>query len=169
MPRAYVRRYLPGTLFPRKGSTSIEDSTRQFFKIGHSKIHGAGYGLFARMNIPKGTLVGIYRGLILTKEDVDLKYGSGDESLAPYVVALQREDGSVFYVDAQDANWPNSNWTRYMNSPWGTNARPNVEMAPNGEFTTIRDITVDCEILWDYGSTYFVDPDIQIIESITNC
>jgi hypothetical protein len=169
MPRTYTRRYLPGTIFPRKGITSIEDSTRHFFKLGTSKIRGAGIGLFARTFIPIGTLIGIYRGIVMSKEDLDAKYGAGNDTIAPYAVEMQRDDGSTFFVDAQDPNWPNSNWTRYMNSPWGTNAHSNVEMNGNGEFRATKDITVDCELLWNYGSTYFIDPDVHIIESITNC
>ena len=169
MPRQYIRRYLPGTIFPRPGKTSIEESTRHFFRIGHSKIKGAGFGLFARVEIPRGTIIGVYRGIVRTKEQIDEIYGVGNESIAAYAVSLERPDGSTFYVDAQDPNWPHSNWTRYMNSPWGTNAQPNVDLSPSGEFSSTRDISVDCELLWDYGSEYFIDPDVQIIESISNC
>jgi len=169
MPREYNRRYLPGTVFPRKTATKLEDSTRHLFRIGHSKIPGAGFGLFARVHIPKGTIIGIYRGIIMSKEDIDSKYGEGHDTVAPYAVVMQRPDGTEFYVDAQDANWPNSNWTRYINAPWGTSARPNVEMKEDGEFVTIRDLTSDCEILWNYGDSYFIDPEVQVIQPITNC
>jgi len=159
--------FKPGSIFPKTTITKLENISNEYFEAKASKVPGAGLGLFARAHVPAYTEIGIYRGVVLSQGDLDALYQDG---LAPYVVTLYRDDGSKVYVDAISKQIGLfSNRMRYINAPWGTSARENVQMDSNGKFVTIRDLTPGCELLWDYGQEYFEVPEVQILEDIENC
>jgi len=139
-----------------------------YIEIKQSKIPLAGQGAFAYETIPKGSDLGSYRGIILSKQQMEDLYGAkgGD-----YVVEIARKDGTIMYVDAAnpDLRDGESNWTRYINDPYNTNLRPNVQLNADGHFVALCTILKGCELLWDYGSNYWPDQDVILIHTVEGC
>lgn len=155
-------RYPPGSIFPRKNSNQQERNAALYVRIGVSQIPGAGQGAFAAAPIPAGVDLGPYRGVVLSKDQMNAKYGAEG---GVYIAEIPRPDAdrpedAIMYVDAVDATDPEkSNWTRYMNDPHNTTLTPNVELHDDGHFVSICAIATGCELLWSYGSKYWPDDD----------
>lgn len=66
-----TRRYLPGYIFPQANETKEERLMKTLVHMKESNIPGAGFGVFATQRIPKGLNLGPYRGMILSKEQMD--------------------------------------------------------------------------------------------------
>ena len=158
-----VRRYPPGSIFPRKTVNKQERASLDVIEVRTSQIPNAGQGVFATQLIEENTTLAPYRGEVLTKQQMDARYG--DEGGA-YIAEVRRPDGSIMYVDAQSTAPGRSNWTRYINDPHNTDLKPNVELDVDGYFYSLCDIPVGCELLFDYGTTYWPDEDVAIIERI---
>lgn len=98
-------------------------------KVGHSLIHGK--GVFATKDMPKGTYVGTYEGVLVRRN-------------SRYVLWVDYTDGAVVGIRG-------TNDLRFLN-----HSRPgNVEF-PNGsvKLYTIRHIKVGDELTFDYGEAW---------------
>ena len=87
-----------------------------FVKIALSKIRG--WGVFARQDIPNGTLLEEYKGELIPP---------GEPQGGSFAWSL----GNGWEVDAVDPTI--SNWTRYVN---GSKREPNVEARIDGIYET---------------------------------
>lgn len=118
-----------------------------FIQIKHSAV--GGLGAFSTYFLPKGIILGEYRGRIVGPNQCD----------GPYVL----DSGAGFCWDASDVN--ESSWTRYINaSQW----KGQVQTKPNVRFVryisrfnvfqvvvqTIEDIPYNTELRIDYGPDY---------------
>jgi SET domain-containing protein len=118
-------------------------------EIGPSQIPGAGLGVFAKLPIPAGRLLGEYRGRRLTPE----QYRRLKDN--PYVWEVRDDrDDPIFYLDA--ARPRHANWTRYVNCP---RTRDEENLAVRQEslriyFDAKRDISAGEELLIWYGAAY---------------
>jgi hypothetical protein len=155
------------SIWPKKSTNSTERNIAMYIEIKQSKIPGAGQGAFAYDTIPKGSDLGPYRGIILTKDQMTGKYGDNG---GDYIVEL-RVNGTTIYVDAgePDLRRNESNWTRYINDPYNTNLRPNVQLNADGRFEALCTIPKGCELLWNYGSNYWPEQDVMELHSIDGC
>jgi len=162
------KKHQAGSIWPKKSTNETERNIARYIEIKQSKIPGAGQGAFAYDTIPKGSDLGPYRGIILTQDQMTEKYGAigGD-----YVVEIPREDGSIMYVDAAnpDLSLNESNWTRYINDPYNTNLKPNVQLNTNGHFEALCTIHKGCELLWNYGSNYWPEQEVMELHAIDGC
>lgn len=87
--------------------------------VKQSTIAGAGKGLFAATDLPRGTSLP-YKGELMTQRELDQRYGR--DELAEYVVGYGR-GRNIRYVDARSTQ---SCLARYANDVHGTNLRPNA-------------------------------------------
>jgi len=114
--------------------------------IRPSTIPGAGLGLFALKEFNNGDLVVPYKGEILTKEQMDERYGDG---LAPYALQINKNT----YVDSACERGTGS----FINTnPKKNNARFSVYSGRSGSppaasVRAIRKIPAGAEIFVDYG------------------
>jgi len=120
--------------------------------IGISDITGAGFGVKAVKFIPKGKVLGRYKGVRLTKKEyLKLK----DKS---YVFEVKISNHNSVYIDGKDIN--TSNWTRFIN---GARTKKQQKMInidtyqqnKNIYFEAIKDIYPGDELIYDYGSHYW--------------
>jgi hypothetical protein len=115
--------------------------------VAQSTIPGAGRGLFARVDIPRDSLVVEYKGELLTKRRFNQRYPADD---ARYSFALAKG-----FLDASDPLKANA--ARYINCP-GEQDAPNCEAQEHERRVFImatRDIAAGEELLFDYGPGYF--------------
>ena len=116
--------------------------------VSRSRISGAGLGLFFAWRLPRGTLLGAYDGELLSKAQLDARYG-GDDAVAPYAMQL----GEDLFVDAADA--ARSNVLRYVNDARGSGRPENVAYGEGGSAVLLRDVEAAEEALASYGAAYW--------------
>ena len=148
-------------------------------------IPGKGLGVITNVKIPAGTVVGDYKGEVMSEEEKDRRYL---ESLAHlrqpedeewrklreergqtitgtylYGIDVPNKKEQIF-VDAEDEY--HSLWTRFLNhaSPPAANVNPKslyqgMDGKPRVWFVSIRDIEVGEEICFDYGDDYWLPED----------
>lgn len=148
------------------------------------EIPGKGLGVVTNVRIPKGIVVGDYRGEVMTAEEKDRRYlGSLSHLLTPddhewkqsridrgqtttgtYLYGVVVPNGEAIYVDAEDEY--RSLWTRFLNhaSPPYNNVNPkSIHQSWDGQprvwFVAMRDIEVGEEICFDYGEDYWLPGD----------
>ena len=117
------------------------------YTIAVSTIPNAGNGAFANIALPKGTVLGAYKGKKLSK--------SAYERLADdsYVWELSSRHGPV-YMDGKNPKL--SNWLRFLND--SRDRRINVEpyqYRQNIYYRTIRSIKPGQELFVSYGDHYW--------------
>jgi SET domain-containing protein len=110
-------------------------------------------GVFAKKNIPKGTTIGVYYGLLYTSPEIDELYDGG---LAKYV--LSSTEG--YCRDCEDANV--STVMRYINCHRGLGVEPSVEFEDRDTHKdflvkAMRPIKRGEELFVDYGEEYWGD------------
>lgn len=109
-------------------------------------------GLFAKVDIPKGTVIGVYYGPLYTTKEINRMYKGG---LAKYV--LGSDQG--YCRDCVDETV--STLMRLINSNWKLGLKPTVEFVDRVEkkdflVKAVRDIAAGDELLVDYGDEYWV-------------
>ena len=99
--------------------------------VAKSKIHGR--GLFAAVDIPKGTFIGMYGDKIVprTPRNIFNKHG----------LQIEREDGSWVIVLGGQSK------LRFINH----SRKQNVDCFRLRDFRATKNIKQDEEILWNYG------------------
>lgn len=142
----------------RKTRDLLTDSPYQRFvaargiRVDISSLQGAGLGAFAKVDLPKQRVIGWYHGMLLSKAELDQKYG---DQLAPYVLQLNAE----LYIDASETL--GSNFARYINDGPTSGKKPNVEFTEWGGVCTLRNIKAGEELLTSYGSVFWDCPGLQ--------
>jgi len=121
--------------------------TPEEYTIKLSTIPNAGNGAFANIPLPKGTVLGAYKGKKLSK--------SAYERLADdsYVWELSSRHGPV-YMDGKNPKL--SNWLRFLND--SRDRRINVEpyqYRQNIYYRTIKSIKPGQELFVSYGDHYW--------------
>ena len=148
-------------------------------------IPGKGLGVITKIKIPAGTVVGDYKGEVMTEEEKDRRYLASSAHLRLpndeewrksriergqtltgtylYGIVIPKESSQIF-VDAEDEY--QSLWTRFLNhaSPPAANVNPKslyqgMDGNPRVWFVSIRDIEIDEEICFDYGDDYWLPED----------
>ncbi len=148
-------------------------------------IPGKGLGVITNIQIPAGTVVGDYKGEIMTEEEKDRRYlesfahlrqpideewrncrvERGQTITGTYLYGIDvPNQASQIFVDAEDEY--HSLWTRFLNhaSPPAANVNPKslyqgMDGNPRVWFVSIRDIEVGEEICFDYGDDYWLPED----------
>ena len=115
--------------------------------IKPSLIAGAGAGVFAATVLSRDKVLGVYKGEVLTEEQLNGRYGA--DECAPYVLKI----GPRTYVDARDPRC--GSWTRFVNDARGSGKRANVAFGPRGVLETLRTIREGEELLVVYGASYW--------------
>jgi len=147
------------------------------------EIPGKGYGVITHVRIPFGTVVGDYKGEVMTEEEKDRRYlesfshlrqpvdmvwkqsrlDRGQSITGSYLYGVAVPDGSRIFVDAEDEFC--SLWTRFLNhSSSDANVNPKslhcgMDGKPRVWFVSMRDIEIGEEICFDYGDDYWLDDD----------
>lgn len=148
-------------------------------------IPGKGLGVITKVKIPAGTVVGDYKGEVMTEEEKDRRYlescahlreptdeewrnsrierGQTITGTYLYGIDVPNQKTQIF-VDAEDEY--ESLWTRFLNhaSPPGANVNPKslyqgMDGNPRVWFVSIRDIEIGEEICFDYGDDYWLPED----------
>ncbi|XP_065936729.1 histone-lysine N-methyltransferase PRDM9 isoform X3 [Magallana gigas] len=120
-------------------------STPPGFNIKLSNIPGAGLGAWTEQFLPEYTILGVYEGIIHTREPVFELYS--------WQVDRQGSNGT-YVIDAADPAC--SNWLRFFNSPT-TYTEENVipvQCAGLVFYMTSRDVYPGTELLLWYGDGY---------------
>mmetsp|Transcript_9794 Transcript_9794/g.20331 ORF Transcript_9794/g.20331 Transcript_9794/m.20331 type:complete len:218 (+) Transcript_9794:207-860(+) len=148
-------------------------------------IPGKGLGVITNVQISAGTVVGDYKGEIMTEEEKDRRYlesfahlrqpideewrnsrvEKGQTITGTYLYGIDvPNQASQIFVDAEDEY--HSLWTRFLNhaSPPAANVNPKslyqgMDGNPRVWFVSIRDIEVGEEICFDYGDDYWLPED----------
>lgn len=124
--------------------------TGSYVRIGHSDTVKDEYGLFAKRNIPRGTMIGYYQG-----ELVPFKQG---KIYNDYTMKIA---GSNILIDASGFL---SCFGRYMNSAvravyQNVSFEVVASRSSNNQviMVTVCDVKKDSELLTNYGSAYWQD------------
>jgi hypothetical protein len=148
------------------------------------EIPGKGFGIITKVFIPKYTVVGDYKGEVMTAEEKDRRYldsyshlrqpideewkqariDTGQTITGSYLFGVAVPNKSDIYVDAEDEYY--SLWTRFLNHaplPF-SNVNPKslhegIDGKPRVWFVSIRDIEIGEEICFDYGDDYWLPED----------
>lgn len=115
-----------------------------WISVRPSDVHGD--GVFANVHLRPGLRLAYYRGEIMSKADFDARYAN---TTAHYGLCIPKDR----VIDG--VNPKLSNWTRYINDPYGTTRQPNCIYTVNAIVQTTRPIEPNEELLMDYGSGYF--------------
>lgn len=148
-------------------------------------IPGKGLGVTTKIKIPAGTVVGDYKGEVMSEEEKDRRYlqsfahlrlpndeewrksriEKGQTLTGTYLYGIDiPKESSQIFVDAEDEY--QSLWTRFLNhaSPPAANVNPKslyqgMDGNPRVWFVSIRDIEIGEEICFDYGDDYWLPED----------
>ena len=131
----------------RKKTMLKKELTVDQYTIAPSTIPNAGNGAFTNIPLPKGTVLGNYKGKKLSKEQYNrLK----DQS---YVWELSSRYGPV-YIDGKNPKI--SNWLRFLND--SRDRRVNVEpYQSHGKlyYRTVKNVKPGSELFISYGDSYW--------------
>jgi hypothetical protein len=119
---------------------------RNMVEIRKSSIPGAGSGVFAKVDIPNGYDLGLYRGEALTEKEFEDRYGESGHG--EYTLYLPDKT----YVDAAKTGY---NWTSRMNAPRGLGKKSNIWWDQYGRTFARRNIKAGEELLVGYGTSYW--------------
>jgi len=150
------------------------------------EIPGKGLGVITNVRIPQATVVGDYKGEVMTEEEKDRRYldslshlrqpvdeewiqsriDRGQTLTGTYLYGVVAPNGSHIFVDAEDEYHIDVNWTRFLNHASLPDANVNpkslhagIDGKPRVWFVSIRDIEVGEEICFDYGDDYWLPED----------
>jgi hypothetical protein len=139
-------------LYPSFPPTDDEKHVEQnVVEVRESGIPGAGLGVFAKQPIASGRELGYYRGEILTSYEFYTRYAAQGYTVYVLVVTDPSDANNVLNVDASE----HYNWTSRINSPKGTNKKPNVYFHKDGRVFAKRNIKAGDELFISYGRTYW--------------
>ena len=138
-----------GSSFGKKTKLTKENNflTPDMYTITTSTIPNAGNGAFANIFLPRGTVLGKYKGVRLNKSQYERL---ADDS---YVWELSSPQGPI-YIDGKDP--AKSNWLRFLND--SRDRRINVEpyqYRGNIHYRTIKDVKPGGELFVSYGDFYW--------------
>ena len=122
--------------------------TPEEYNITTSTIPNAGNGAFANVFLPKGTVLGNYKGKKLSPAQYDRLKDSS------YVWYVSAGGTNHFYIDGKDPKV--SNWLRFLND--SRDNRQNVEpyqYAGKLYYRTIKNVKPGQELFISYGDEYW--------------
>ncbi|MDC0366806.1 SET domain-containing protein-lysine N-methyltransferase [bacterium] len=138
------------------GMCNVRPQASDKFVVAPSTIPKAGKGLFAAVNIPKGTVLGHYTGKVLStdEQEPDSAYMLIACTRPSWLSAKEFEakkdkEGCVTIDGAVDGSI-----LGYANDNADENAI-NADINDNATFTAARDIEKGEEIFVDYGEHYW--------------
>lgn len=116
--------------------------------VAKSSIENAGYGLRARVRIPKGYFITNYGGIQMTEQE--FRASSSD-----YVMTTSQGH----HIDAEWVKNPTTDKGRWINDPHGTNHQPNVESVEledgSIEIVALRTLKPNEELFMNYAGDYW--------------
>ena len=116
--------------------------------VKKSQIPNAGKGLFAGEEVPKGVIIGAYKGRYMNKKKF--------KKLKDQNYVWELNDN--LYVDGK--NCVKGNPLRYVNSPKGSKFKENLEAyqyAKRIKYRTTKKVKKGEEFFIDYGDDYTFD------------
>lgn len=125
---------------------------KHLVEIRPSSIPGAGLGLFAIADIPKGTIIDMYHGTRLTKKELE----EGDSVESMYIMQINKN----LYIDSSKEKCI----VAFTNDARGLNRTPGVRnncyfaLAPDNKnmfMKTSKNIKTGSELFTFYGKTYW--------------
>jgi len=143
---------MTNNLYPREPISDIhKDIENNYIKIRKSDIPGAGNGVFAKKDIPKGTELGYYVGEIINNKEFEKRYkeyGHGE-----YVLELTdpKNPRKQINIDAKK----HYNWISRINAPKGTGKKASLHWDIHGLTIASRNIKAGEELLISYGKEYW--------------
>lgn len=115
------------------------------FETRPSQIPGAGNGCFALSDMKAGTTIGIYRGELLSEEELNRRFGSNWPS-----TCLQLPCGTVILPRAEDANH-----CHMINDGFVSGYNVNVIFCQDARMELCDDVKAGDELLTVYGDSYW--------------
>ncbi len=125
---------------------------KHLVEIRPSSIPGAGLGLFAIADIPKGTIIDMYHGTRLTKKELE----EGDSVESMYIMQINKN----LYIDSSKEKCI----VAFTNDARGLNRTPGVRnncyfaLSPDNKnmlMKTSKSIKAGSELFTFYGATYW--------------
>lgn len=128
-------------------------------EIKYTNVPDLGYGVMAASDFSKQDLIGYYTGKLMTKADLDERYGKhADTKYAIKVRSPFRTSGTRYkrkqamYIDAEDdkdtTETAEGTWAKYINEP-GEDQKPNVEFVDNSDSAQSHDELVEVRAIDD--------------------
>lgn len=111
---------------------ALDDMSVLGIEIKDSTIPNAGLGAFATRSLSMHTLLGQYKGEVLTIAEVKERYPG--RQTGGYLMHI----GAGVYHDA--INPSKSNWLRFINSTYKTGRTPNARQEANGVIRTTKPV-----------------------------
>uniref|UniRef100_A0A915JHR8 SET domain-containing protein n=1 Tax=Romanomermis culicivorax TaxID=13658 RepID=A0A915JHR8_ROMCU len=118
-----------------------------FLYVAKSSIPGAGVGLFTRVKLPKGILLGPYIGSKKRSHEVEKE--NHDRGYAVWISKFNEPGEDGFYIDGIDES--NSNYLRYINSDEEEKNLHMLFFNDSVYCATSKEIEVGQELLAWYG------------------
>jgi len=125
-------------------------------RVAKSEVEGGGEGLYARKNIPAGTLIAYYNGIRMTKEQ---RTPYGDTGYAIFVEWAERGRRTGDHMDLPPEFHASENYTSTLahklnhsfiaNCEWSNAEHPCYGLIPS--VTTCLDVTEGQELTINYG------------------
>jgi len=119
----------------------------EYVEVDDSEVVPGELGVFAKKDIPKGKILGEYKGIEMTYDEYEQKF------LIPKIY-----NGYVIQVNVDkfvDGAPPHGNWTSRINANYKTGRLPNVNLTNRGNIVTRKKIKEGDELLFAYGTTYW--------------
>lgn len=138
----------------KKKKKNYNTQLKDLIEVKTSKLKGAGFGAFARVDLPKGKRLGEYTGKLLSQ----LEYDKLTDTAYVFEVTKRfRGKYYLFYIDAKrgdDLRFVNGAHSKKQKK------RINIESYQYGErifYRTTKAIKAGEELLIDYGDNYWLD------------
>jgi SET domain-containing protein len=121
-------------------------------QVKTSTIPESGLGLFARKEFQKNELIAPYNGQLLTKHELDARYGSEDKAgdFAPYAVQMSRDKYMDCACERGIGSYANAHNSRNNNSRYAIQNTNNTVV-----LRATKKIREGQEIFVSYGRNYF--------------
>ena len=119
-----------------------------------SNIPSAGFGAFAKQQLPANIVLGEYNGIRINNTYISANLDQYKSN--KYLFAIKNQGKITEYVDAKELN--SSNWTRFINGSKNNTYKTNVEAYQYQKkirIKTIKKIAKGEEIILNYGKLYW--------------
>lgn len=131
--------------------SKLKELQKKFMVVKKSKIKGAGKGVFAKIDIPKGTVLGWYRGKYLTEK----QFEKLPDSKTDYVWYINDN----LYVDGSKIK--KNNMLIYVNGAKTKAQKKKINVDSHNYrkkiwYKTTKKIKKGDELIVDYGEEYFI-------------
>lgn len=107
--------------------------------------------VFAKDDIPATRHLGYYRGEGLNEDEFNKRHGPAGIGFYVLTLADKSYPNGKVYVDGEQKG----NWTSRMNSPRGTDRKPNVSFYEDGSVVAKKNIKKGEELFVGYGANYW--------------